>query len=90
MESSLGEASNVLSEEPSQVLSEETGQISDETRGVDENSSMAKKRLKKHTCPVWQNIEKCADNDHLAMCTVCDKKYQHSNNTSNQAKVLHL
>ena len=53
MESSLGEASNVLSEEPSQVLSEETGQISDETREVDENPFTTKKRSKKHTSPVW-------------------------------------
>ena len=85
MESSLREASNVLSGEPSQVLSEETGQISDETREV-ENPSMAKKRSKKHT--IWQYFEKCADNKLMTMCTVCGKKYQHSNNTSNLAKVL--
>ena len=52
-------------------------------------TNVQKKRSKKYTSPVWQYFEKCLDGQ-FALCTVCGEKYQHSNNTSNLAKVYEI
>ena len=86
------ETSFLRNSEPTQSSQGEFLQTSsDETSQTTEASDAelprppGRKRSKKYTSPVWQYFDKC--DDQFAICTVCGDKYQHSNNTSNLAKV---
>ena len=46
-----------------------------------------RKRSRKAISAVWNYFERCENDITFARCLVCSAKYQHSNNTSNLAKV---
>ena len=58
----------------------------DETASVSNTS--INKRSRKAVSPVWTYFEKLDDGSGLARCLKCGTNYQHSNNTSNLAKVF--
>ena len=65
-----------------------TSQASTSEASISEASASAttsRKRAKKYTSPVWNYYEKI--DAQFACCVICGAKYQHSNNTSNLAKV---
>ena len=51
------------------------------------SQSLAHKRSNKATSPVWNYFQRCNSDGAYARWLVCNAKYQHSNNTSNLAKV---
>ena len=55
-----------------------------ETEAAENSTETVRKR--KRSSPIWAYFKKCEDT--FAECLVCGAKYQHSNNTSNLAKVL--
>ena len=77
-----------------QSISELTADVCNEADGPSNANSTgnccstgtsSRKRTRKVVSPIWSCFEKCEDN--FARCLICGSKYQHSNNTSNLAKV---
>ena len=54
-----------------------------------ETTVTTQNRSRKVKSAIWTYFEKCEDSG-FARCLICGSKYQHSNNTSNLAKVKYL
>ena len=70
---------------PSATIVSETSTSGASTSEASTSATTSRKRAKKYTSPVWNYFEK--SDAQFACCVICCAKYQHSNNTSNLAKV---